>query len=92
VNRAKEAVETGASVIGTACPFCNAMLDDGLKNLDKDEEVQARDIAQCSPRPVARRSKSTKAAVKAEEEAQRKAEEKKKKAGGSQKEEGRRRG
>ncbi|MBW2731026.1 MAG: (Fe-S)-binding protein [Deltaproteobacteria bacterium] len=46
VNRAREAVESGATVIGTACPFCNSMLMDGLKNLDKDEEMDVLDIAQ----------------------------------------------
>ena len=46
VARAKEAFESGAKVIGTACPFCNAMLNDGLKNINKDEEMQVLDIAQ----------------------------------------------
>ena len=46
VNRTSEAVETGAGTIATACPFCRIMVNDGLKALDKDEEIQVMDIAQ----------------------------------------------
>ena len=31
-ERSKEAVETGANIVAVACPFCNTMLTDGLKN------------------------------------------------------------
>lgn len=46
VNRATEAVNTGARTIATACPFCKVMISDGIKALDKEEEVQVLDIAQ----------------------------------------------
>ena len=46
INRATEAVETGARTIATACPFCKIMMGDGLKALNKDEEVRVLDIAQ----------------------------------------------
>jgi Fe-S oxidoreductase len=29
-NRAQELVATGASIVGTACPFCNTMFRDAL--------------------------------------------------------------
>ena len=45
-ERAKEALETGASVIAAACPFCNTMMTDGIKNSNKEEEVQVLDIAE----------------------------------------------
>ncbi len=45
-KRAKEAIETGASVIAAACPFCNTMMTDGIKNSNKEEEVQVLDIAE----------------------------------------------
>jgi len=45
-ERAKEAIETGASVIAAACPFCNTMMTDGIKNSNKEEEVQVLDIAE----------------------------------------------
>lgn len=46
VNRSREAVDSGAKVVATACPFCNVMLGDGMKQLDEDENVEVADIAQ----------------------------------------------
>ena len=45
-NRAEEAVSTGADIIASACPFCLTMLSDGLKTLEKNEEVETKDIAE----------------------------------------------
>ncbi|MDE3249829.1 MAG: (Fe-S)-binding protein [Bacteroidota bacterium] len=45
-ERAGEAVATGASVVAAACPFCNTMLTDGVKNLEKENEVKVMDIAE----------------------------------------------
>ncbi len=45
-DRAEEAVATGASVVAAACPFCNTMLTDGVKNLEKENEVKVMDIAE----------------------------------------------
>ncbi len=44
-ERSKEALETGAKVIATACPFCITMLTDGV-NAQGREEVGVRDIAE----------------------------------------------
>ena len=46
IERADEALETGASVIAAACPFCNTMILDGIKNREKENEVQVLDIAE----------------------------------------------
>lgn len=46
INRAKEVVESGAQAVAVACPFCNVMLSDGMKNLGKDEDIQVLDLAQ----------------------------------------------
>lgn len=46
LDRSKEAVGTGAQVIASACPFCNTMLTDGVKNEEKEEEVAVLDIAE----------------------------------------------
>ena len=44
--RARELVETGASRIATACPFCYVMMDDGVKAAGKEEdEVKVADLA-----------------------------------------------
>ncbi len=45
-NRAKEAVDTNADTIASACPFCMTMMVDGVKSLDKTEDVQVKDIAE----------------------------------------------
>lgn len=46
LDRANEALETGASVIAAACPFCNTMMTDGVKNSNKENVVQVLDIAE----------------------------------------------
>jgi Fe-S oxidoreductase/predicted flap endonuclease-1-like 5' DNA nuclease len=44
--RALELVETGASRIATACPFCYIMMDDGVKAAGKEaDEVKVADLA-----------------------------------------------
>ena len=42
--RSEQLVETGASRVATACPFCYIMIDDGVKGLGK-EDVQVADIS-----------------------------------------------
>lgn len=43
--RTDQALETGADVIATACPYCLTMLSDGLKTRDR-EDVRVMDIAE----------------------------------------------
>ena len=45
-ERTNDALETGAAVIAAACPFCNTMMTDGVKNSNKEEEIQVLDIAE----------------------------------------------
>jgi len=45
-GRVKEAIDTGAETIASACPFCLTMLDDGLKTYDKQNEIEVKDIAE----------------------------------------------
>jgi Fe-S oxidoreductase/nitrate reductase gamma subunit len=45
IERSEEAVASGADEIATACPFCYVMMDDGVKELGKDDEVAVKDIA-----------------------------------------------
>lgn len=45
-ERTNEAVETGASIVAAACPFCNTMLTDGVKVADKEDQVKVMDIAE----------------------------------------------
>jgi len=46
VNRAKEALELGAEVIATACPFCVTTLEDAVKVLDVEDKIVVRDISE----------------------------------------------
>jgi len=45
-ERGREAIETGASVIASACPFCNTMMTDGVKLAEKEDSVRVMDIAE----------------------------------------------
>lgn len=46
LERSNEALATGASVIAAACPFCNTMITDGVKNSNREDEVKVLDIAE----------------------------------------------
>lgn len=45
-ERTNEAIGTGATIIASACPFCNTMLTDGVKNAEKEETVKVMDVAE----------------------------------------------
>jgi heterodisulfide reductase subunit D len=45
-ERAKDMIETGASIVASACPFCNTMLTDGVKGSSKEDSMQVLDIAE----------------------------------------------
>ncbi|MDP4281595.1 MAG: (Fe-S)-binding protein [Bacteroidota bacterium] len=46
IERTEEAMETGARIIATACPFCMTMITDGIKYKMKEDEVKNYDIAE----------------------------------------------
>jgi len=46
IERTEEALETGADIIASACPYCMVMLTDGLKYKNKEDEVKNYDIAE----------------------------------------------
>jgi Fe-S oxidoreductase len=45
IERTEEAIATGVERIATGCPFCFVMLDDGVRELGKDEQVTVEDVA-----------------------------------------------
>lgn len=45
-ERTGEAIDTGAAIIATACPFCNTMMTDGVKHGEKEEQVKVMDLAE----------------------------------------------
>lgn len=46
IERTEEAMDTGAPIIASACPFCMTMMSDGVKNKDQEGEIQVLDIAE----------------------------------------------
>lgn len=46
IDRSREAIATEATVIASACPFCNTMMTDGVKLAEKEEQVKVLDIAE----------------------------------------------
>lgn len=46
IERADEALSLSPNVIASACPYCNTMLTDGVKNREKEAEVQVLDLAE----------------------------------------------
>ena len=63
VERTRQALETGASTVATACPFCVVMLRDGLADAaaggsERAGEVAARDVAEILAESLAPRQPS----------------------------------
>ena len=54
VNRVEEALDIEVKEIAVSCPFCYVMLDDGLKQKDRDEDVKVLDVAQLVARALPR--------------------------------------
>ena len=46
VKRTLQLVDTGASTVASACPFCMTMLSDGLKDQNLEEKIQQMDVAE----------------------------------------------
>ncbi|MEO0333721.1 MAG: (Fe-S)-binding protein, partial [Bacteroidota bacterium] len=46
IDRTEEALATGAKTIAVACPFCMTMMSDGVKNKEKENEVEVKDLAE----------------------------------------------
>ena len=46
MERTNEALDTGADIVSTACPFCMIMIDDAVKANGKGDEVSVMDISQ----------------------------------------------
>ena len=44
--RLEEAIETGASILAVACPFCMSMFEDSVLSLGKGDTIEIRDIAE----------------------------------------------
>jgi Fe-S oxidoreductase len=50
IERMEDVLESKATVIAAACPFCMTMLSDGVKGKEKEQEIQVLDIAEITAR------------------------------------------
>lgn len=46
IERTEQALETKPDIIAAACPFCNTMMTDGIKNKEKEATITVQDIAE----------------------------------------------
>ena len=46
IERTEQALETQPDIIAAACPFCNTMMTDGVKNKDQEGNTEVMDIAE----------------------------------------------
>jgi heterodisulfide reductase subunit D len=46
IERTEDALEVKPQVIATGCPFCNTMMTDGVKNFNKEGEIEVMDVAE----------------------------------------------
>ncbi|PKN08151.1 MAG: cyclic nucleotide-binding protein [Deltaproteobacteria bacterium HGW-Deltaproteobacteria-7] len=44
--RIEEALETGASVLATACPYCITMFEDSVRTLNVDDRIKIKDVTE----------------------------------------------
>lgn len=45
-KRVQQALDTGAEILLTACPFCNITLNDAVKSLEKEDSIKVMDITE----------------------------------------------
>ncbi|MBA3397260.1 MAG: (Fe-S)-binding protein [Deltaproteobacteria bacterium] len=46
LNRTDEVIATGVSAVAVACPFCNIMLTDGMKQRNVEDKIAVLDVAE----------------------------------------------
>ncbi len=46
IERTEQAVETRPDIVAAACPFCNTMMTDGVKNKEKEARIKVLDVAE----------------------------------------------
>ena len=50
IERMSDVLESKATVVAAACPFCMTMLRDGVKLSEKEKEIEVLDIAEITAR------------------------------------------
>ena len=46
LERAEEIVAQQVENVAVGCPFCLTMLEDGMKDLDKEQQIRTQDISE----------------------------------------------
>ena len=46
IERTGDVLESGAEIVASACPFCMTMLEDGIKNEEKEGAIKVLDLAE----------------------------------------------
>jgi heterodisulfide reductase subunit D len=46
IERIEDAINTNANVVASSCPFCMTMLEDGVKQKGKENDIMLKDIAE----------------------------------------------
>jgi heterodisulfide reductase subunit D len=46
IERTEQAMKTNPEIIAAACPFCNTMMSDGVKNKEQVNKIHVQDIAE----------------------------------------------
>lgn len=46
LTRTEQALETGATTVATACPFCITMINDGMKEKEMSGKIKVKDISE----------------------------------------------
>ena len=46
IERIEEAIDSGATTIASACPFCLTMMSDGIKEKNQEENIKTKDIVE----------------------------------------------
>jgi Fe-S oxidoreductase len=46
IERTEEVLETQPDYVAAACPFCNTMLSDGVKNSEREGQLPVLDLAE----------------------------------------------
>jgi len=49
-ERMTDVLEAGAQIVASGCPFCMTMLSDGVKHLNKEQDIKVLDIAEITVR------------------------------------------
>lgn len=60
VERAEQAVQTGADTVAVGCPFCTTMLEDGLGAVTGERDVAVKDVAELMWDSIQRQQSTTK--------------------------------